>query len=73
MLFYNFCCLISEELRWLNETFLVPYFYPIELETEAELLIFGFNTLLPESWETGGPLEPDETLKLEFLLVEAVS
>jgi hypothetical protein len=31
--------------------------------TEAELLII----LLPDNEEAGGPLEPDETLKLEFL------
>jgi hypothetical protein len=29
--------------------------------------------LFPDNEETGGPLEPEETLKLEFLLVDAVS
>ena len=34
-----------------------------------ELLII----LFPDNEETAGPLEPDETLKLEFLFVDAVS
>jgi hypothetical protein len=29
--------------------------------------------LFPDKEETGGPLEPDETLRLEFLLVDSVS
>ena len=43
----------------------MPYFWL----AEAELLIILFT----DNEETAGPLEPDETLKLEFLFVDAVS